>query len=247
MEENAQHKSVPQKSPNYPNISLEEAITNVKALYDKDGKAGAPKGVALKYWGYNSESGPAVRTISALKKFGLTQDKQGRIVPTQRAIDLLVYPKNSERYAVALQEAALSPRIYKDLWEKYKDGFPSDEALKAELISEENFNPKQVNGFLSDFRKTLAYAGLAHAESGEPIPEGRMTMDQPGQSVNLRPNVPGAFQRLANSFPIPLRNQNQAVLTFNKLPVDEADLEVIKKWIELLKGNLTAAADQENL
>lgn len=166
-----EHKSIPQKSPNYPNMSLDEAIGKAKILYEKDGKAGAPKKVVLAHLGYNTESGPALRTISTLRKFDLITDKDGRILPSQRAIDLLVYPKNSERYISSLRGIALKPIIYNKLWNKYQDGFPSDEALKAELIDEYNFNPKQVERFIYDFKKTVEYAGL-DSKGSSSFPDG---------------------------------------------------------------------------
>jgi hypothetical protein len=160
METRSEHKSIPQKSPNYPNMSLEEAISKARVLYDKDGKAGAPKKVGLAHLGYNTLSGPALRTLSTLRKFDLITDKDGRIIPSQRSIDLLVYPKNSERYIAALRGIALKPIVYNKLWNKYQDGFPSDASLKAELIDEYNFNPKQVDRFIADFKKTIEFAGL---------------------------------------------------------------------------------------
>ncbi len=248
MEGKTEHKPTLQKSPNYPNTSLDEAIVKVKILYEKDGKAGAPKKVALGYWGYNTESGPALRTISALKKFGLTEDKQGRIVPTQRAIDILIFPKENERYVNAIKEAALSPKIYNDLLNKYKDGFPSDESLKAELISEQNFNPKQVDGFLYDFRRTLEFVGLQPGESYEPVLGDEVKMDQPTQPVQ-RPSgggtPPPAIRRLLNEFPIPLRKQNMATIAFNKLPLDKADLLLLKQWIDLMEANLTEPTENQ--
>jgi hypothetical protein len=237
-----EHKSVPQKSPNYPSMSLDEAIAKAKTLYEKDGKVGAPKKVALEHLGYKVESGASARTISALKKFDLISDLNGRIVPTQRAIDLLVYPADSDRFKASLKHCALNPKIYRTLWAEYSNGFPSDAALKAELIDRHNFNPNQVDGFLNDFRKTIQFAGLTQDSEGEEQIEEEMPeqprMDQPGQPVNPR-TTPGAFQRLANSYPIPLKNQNQATLVFNKLPVEKDDLNKIKLWIELFEESLT--------
>ncbi len=248
--EQTEHKSQPQKSPNYPSMDLEAAISKVKVLFDKDGKVGAPKKVALAHLGYNVESGSSARTFSALRKFDLIMDVGERIVPSQRAIDIIVYPKDSEKYSNALRGAALNPKIYGTLLDKYKDGFPSDESLKAELIDQFNFNKNQVQGFLHDFRRTMEFAGVRPGEGDAPLPEGEVKMDQPNQSVQTRSgslSVQGGKPNLLiNSFPIPLRKQNMATIMFSKLPLDKADLDLLKKWIDLMQANLTepAANDQ---
>ena len=38
---------------------------------------------------------------------------------------------------------------------------PSDQTLRSELIADRGFNPKAVDGFLKDFRASLAYAGIS--------------------------------------------------------------------------------------
>ncbi len=261
------HKPTLQKSPNYPFMGLEIAIDKARLLYEKDGKAGAPRVVALKYWGYNNpRSGSAGRTVSALKKFGLTEDKGGRIVPSQSTIDLLVYPKESDKYKQAIRSCSLKPKIYRDLWEKYKNGLPSNEALRAELIAEQNFNPKQVDAFIDNFRKTLHFAGLLNeydSESGRELYDQdslNETMDSMMDDLGSQGNQAAGTHVASNalcapyevlqqastsqpaltkSFPIPLKNQNQAVLSFSKLPVDRSDLDLLKKWIDLLESNLT--------
>jgi hypothetical protein len=45
----------------------------------------------------------------------------------------------------------------------------------------------------------------------------------------------------ANTFPIPLRKQNQAMLSFARMPLEKSDLELLKKWIDLMEENLTEA------
>ena len=48
----------------------------------------------------------------------------------------------------------------------------------------------------------------------------------------------------SNSFPITLKNQNLAMLSFDQLPVDESDIELLKKWIDLFKENLTEQREE---
>jgi hypothetical protein len=311
METHSGHKSIPQKSPNYPSMSFQEAISKAKILYEKDGKVGAPKKSALEHLGYKVESGASARTLSALRKYDLIADQNGRIVLTQHAIDLLVYPKESERYRAAIKHCSLSPKIYRTLWDEYGNGFPSDQTLKAELIDRHNFNPNQVAGFLKDFKNTIEFAGLSSEDTGERLKIGdyvrwesqgaiqfeskRITgvsddgnfafiegsntglpMDQlmkvtashgeeaaAASSNNpfagLRPQAitphtgawsgPGRTSGTmvsTNTFPIPLKRQNQAMLSFARMPLEKSDLELLKSWIDLMGENLTEALPQED-
>ena len=51
---------------------------------------------------------------------------------------------------------------------------------------------------------------------------------------------------LTNLFPIPLKKQNQATIGFARLPLEKADLQVLKQWIDLMAENLTEEAPPEN-
>jgi hypothetical protein len=150
------------RSPAYPAISLGAAIERVKALYDEDKTAVIPTSAAAKHIGFATAHGQAMMCLSALRKFGLVEyPGNGRVMVTRRAVEILTFPEGHERKIKALQEAALSPAIYLELFEKYQySGLPSNEAISAELIADRGFNPSAVDSFLSDFRDSLEYARL---------------------------------------------------------------------------------------
>jgi hypothetical protein len=149
------------RSPNYPAVGLREAMVRVEALYDADKKAGAPIDSALKHMGFTSRHGKAMAVLSALKKFGLVEDVGGRIIPTKRAIEIIVLSEDDPRRLTALREAALGPDIYRELVDQFKDsGMPSDQSLMAELEAYKGFNPNAVEEFVADFRDSLNFAGL---------------------------------------------------------------------------------------
>lgn len=156
------------RSPNYPAVSLPEAIERVGRLYAADKKAGAPLDAALKHMGFSGKHGKSMMVLSALRKFGLTEDTGGRIVPTQRAVEILVLPKDDHRRLNAVRDAALSPEIHRELFDEYSsNGLPSDETLKSELIAFKGFNPNAVEDFVRDFRATLEFASLSDDDGVE--------------------------------------------------------------------------------
>src|SRR5208283_1840463 len=77
------------RSPSYPTIGLREGVDRLGKFYKVDGKAGAPPPIAVKHMGYGSAHGAAYSALSALKKFGLVAESNGRIVPTQRALEIV--------------------------------------------------------------------------------------------------------------------------------------------------------------
>jgi hypothetical protein len=149
------------RSPNYPAVGLREAVDRAKKFYTADGKAGAPSKLAAVHIGFSKPHGQAMSVLAALKRFGLIIDAGGRVVPTQRAIEILNLPESDPRRRIAISEAALSPPIYKELVEKHrKTGLPNRDVLEAELVAYKSFNPAAVKGFVSDLLDTLEYAGI---------------------------------------------------------------------------------------
>ncbi len=150
-----------QRSPNYPAIGLRSALERVGRLYAADKKAGAPLDAAYRHMGFAGRNGKSAVVLSALKKFGLIEDVNGRVAPTQRAVEILVLSKDDPRRLKAIKEAALSPDIYRDLYERYREvGIPSEETLKSELIAYSQFNPNAVDDFVQSFMETLDFASI---------------------------------------------------------------------------------------
>jgi hypothetical protein len=149
------------RSPNYPTVGLREAVDRLKKFMKEDGRAGATPEIAARHIGFATAHGLAYSVLSALKKFDLVADKDGRVVPTQRAIEITSLPETDERRARAIREAAVLPQIYAELIEQYRaTGLPGDETLEGELKAYKGFNPNAVKEFIKAFRETLEFAGL---------------------------------------------------------------------------------------
>jgi hypothetical protein len=103
--------------------------------------------------------------LSALKKFDLVTTVDGRVVPTGRAIQILDHPEGDARRQGAIQDAALSPDLYRELSGQYaQTGIPpNDDTLASEVIAAKGFNQAAVGGFVRNFRQTLQFAGITTA------------------------------------------------------------------------------------
>src|SRR5216683_2636418 len=107
-EEATSDKKTRHRSPAYPAVGLREAIDRVGKLYKADGKAGAPPKLAAVHIGFATAHGQALGILAALKKFGLVTEVNGRIVPSQRAIEILNLPPSDARRVQAIKDAALA-------------------------------------------------------------------------------------------------------------------------------------------
>jgi effector-binding domain-containing protein len=160
------------RSPGYPMISLEEAVQKTKILWDQDKNNSIPKHAAFEHLGYKKEGGYGARVISALKQFGLISDTEGDIKLTNEAVDLALHEQHDDIYIETIKKLAIKPIIYAKLYNEYNGNLPSDTTLKARLIKDEKFNADKVNGFISDFRRTIEFANLYKSEEihGTEIP-----------------------------------------------------------------------------
>lgn len=149
----------------YPFIDLEQAIGQARRFYAEERKSSVPVASAFKHFGYSESSSGGRQTISALLQFGLLEDegrKESRNVKlTNRALTILLAASDSAERADALRESARMPKIYAELLAKYGEELPSDSTLNYYLRKDKDFNPKTVDAFIKDFRKSLAFAGGA--------------------------------------------------------------------------------------
>lgn len=169
------------RSPNFPAFDLGEALELAQLLYEREGRAATREGVIVTHWGYGSLSGRARRKLAALKHFGLLEGEgsgKGKLMRLSvLALKILLDPdRQSAAYVQALREAALKPVLIKHLYEEYRNGLPSDETIKYNLLLDKKFTERAANQFVPVFRKTLKIAQLldphpgAKAEPERPAP-----------------------------------------------------------------------------
>ncbi len=174
---NTEKRTKPRKrSPAYPSLSIKEAIAKTKAIYDEEAQHSISPEIALSHWQYEPTSGNGMRAVAALKQFGLLKEIGSRgdreLVLTELAMDIIMPPDDDPNEPLSsIQKAVLAPKIYKELWDRYKDsGLPSDQNLKRVLVREMDFNSTSVPNFSRRFRDSLAFAKLSNSgiiENGE--------------------------------------------------------------------------------
>src|SRR5436309_1153755 len=127
--------AVKERSPNYPSVTLEQAVEHVRRFYEVHRRSATPYAVAATVLGFNTLSGPAKSRIGALKQYGLLDvDKQGYLRLSERGLTLAISSPASPEHLKALQAAALSPAIFAEIYRDKQDA--SDDTIRYYLVRE---------------------------------------------------------------------------------------------------------------
>lgn len=165
------------RSPSYPAIDLQVAMSKVDLIRQAEGNNYTSIGVALTDMGYGDKSGPGFAALSALKKYGLI-DEEGsgqarRIRVSELANRILLDTREDKTERERLiKKAALSPSIYKNLWQKYGYEAPSNATLRHYLIFDRKFSDNASDQVIKTYNKTINFAQLSAAD--EVVPAGQL-------------------------------------------------------------------------
>src|ERR1700733_4547742 len=159
------------RSPAYPYVNLEGALNRVKQFYEKEQRNAANIYIAATHWGFEKDSSSGQQTIAALISFGLMSDdgsgdkRTVRLTQDALRIHLDTRPDSSER-AELIKKCALSPKIHRQIWEKWGADLPSDADLRHSLLFdwETPFNENSVDFFIGEYKSTISFAKLTDSD-----------------------------------------------------------------------------------
>jgi len=142
---------------------LELAVRRAGELWEHEHHYQAAVPTIMAHWGYGAKSGGGFAALAALKSFGLLEDQGAgadrKAWLSKLAQDILTAENEADRSAY-VRTAALTPPVHAMLWEQYKSRLPSDQSLALFLTRERNFTPSGASELISEWKRTLAYAGL---------------------------------------------------------------------------------------
>jgi len=256
MNDATAHKPKRDRSPAYPGIDLAQAIDRANALYEAERKNAAPIEAVLHHWGYSPGSGRGLVTLAALKHFGLLIDegsgdrRQARLTP--RALRIILDSRDdSVERGRAIREAALEPKIHRELWRKYEGDLPSDATLKTYLSLEKSFTDRAVRNFIPQFRRTVAFAELENspdeieAPEVDPMdPSTGMGSSTEGAPINPSPAPTPATNSEIRSVQLPLSGTSW-VSVQGPFPLSEASWAQMISMLEAMKPGLTTPEDTD--
>jgi hypothetical protein len=245
------------RSPSHPSLSLEEAIQQARVFYTKENFTRAAPEVALSHWDYGAKSSSGLRTLAALLHYGLLSEqgvgKDRRVWLSERAKSILLIPDESDPDRIqAIREAAVSPKIYKTLWDKWGPNLPSDSNMEYELVRHYDFNPGSVPGFIKDFKATIDFAKLAESDRLSPGEgEGQRTKHAGENGIRRDPPPPdtrtgGTMPDIQRTdakpldLPIPLIGGGQATLRV-PIPLSEENYQHLTTMLTSMLGGMKPA------
>lgn len=242
------------RSPEHPIFDLHSAIERAEQLYNKAMMNWLPVNLALQYWDYSPKSSWGKRAVAALKHYGLleeddaSEERRVKLTPLAQRIIRDKRP-NSEERKRGVREAALNPKIYREVWEEWsgRADLPSGEQMAHELEWEWKFNPNAIEGFIRDFNSTIDFANLKKG----PILSEDETDSTKGESDEVNPPPPpptrkeaqlsgGKVDRRVELFDlsIPLLGGGTAVLSTPR-PLSEDNFQLLHQALDLFKGSIT--------
>lgn len=182
-----------QRSPRAPSIDLQTALERAKQFYAAEKGNAAPVDSALGHWGYKGRSGTALTTLASLKQYGILIDEGAgskrmvRLSPS--ALQIIRDPREvSAERDLAIREAALTPKIHRQVWDEHPEGLPSDETLQWHLLNKHGFTDSGAREFVGQFRRTIAFAKL---DESSPVEEDagyeERYPDRPSSDVSQPP------------------------------------------------------------
>jgi hypothetical protein len=176
------------RSPNYPALSLKEALEKIASVYRALHNHGAPREVIAKAIGYTGLNGASATAISALNKYGLLERNGDEHRVSDRARRILT-PLSDEEKAQAIREAAFAPELFAELAEKFPGRAPNEDLLKN-YISRKGFAPGALSMVIQAYLETsemVSSLGSAYDSNSPNQEEGSMPELNHHQSAPVRP------------------------------------------------------------
>ena len=141
----------------FPQIALEQAIGFAKKLVAKTHTGPQPEQIILK--GVFNSSGPQGQIrASALKQFGLLEGESSAYTATSLARNVNSAP--SEELQPLLQQAFLSPKLFKDLFDTFQSDTVSAAKIRQQALKL-GVHPDNGDRAVELFVESAVFAGVA--------------------------------------------------------------------------------------
>lgn len=237
------------RSPKAPVITLIEAVELVKKLQSQIGRAKVSAETVSKAIGHSTITGASLTKIASLSQYQLIDREKGNILISQLAVRIL-HPTSNEQSQQSLQQAALAPPVFNELFRDYRDS--SEEVITSHLVQ---------NGFTIDRAKRVARVFKSNAEYLSPDSTVISSADYEDEAVNAVENAPSLpttsvstgtkMETSATVIPkqiaalspstnvlahyvIPL-GENEATLMFTGKSLSPEDFSALIDYVELFK------------
>ncbi len=156
------------RSPEYPSITLQEAIEKAAVLYEQDHGNSAARTVIAQHFRSTTKSSAFMQWVASLQRFGLLEAvgdaKNRELQLTKLALDILVLDEDDTKRWEAIRRAALKPAIHSRMWKEWGANSPSDSKIQHYLITQEGFKPPAASDLVKKYKKTILFAKLGECD-----------------------------------------------------------------------------------
>jgi hypothetical protein len=162
------------RSPSYPGFDLSEAIEYIAKFHKVERTNSVEREVAAKALGYSGLTGRSATVLSNLIQYGLIERTGKNEVRVSRlAVDVL-YPDDDSKKVDALRAASDNPELFKKIGERFRDGMPSEAALRAFLIKE-GFTDTAIPSVTASYLRTVRFVEdeIGRDSNGRVAPRGQ--------------------------------------------------------------------------
>jgi len=235
------------RSPNYPAISLPEAVKRIAMIYKQEQRHPADKEVIAKHIGYGSLNGGSNAVISALAKYGLLvpTGKGDQLKLSEEALDIIIHDRGEPDRVKAIQKTAFTPSLFNELYGLYGANLPSGHSLRSTLLKR-GFNEKTVDSVIRAFRDTIEFVNMETEGSNmESVDEPQETLMQTQTPKQASPDSGNTVR--SDLAPSPSLdkglNESEYVLTFKPAQNIKVRVEITSTG----SGTLTQDAFQKTI
>jgi hypothetical protein len=141
----------------YPAIGLRDAVEKVEALFHKEHRNPMSPETVVHHLGYGSLNGASVRTLSALKKYGLLEGRGNDLVISNDAITIIADKAVEDQAdrAAALEKALIADSLFGELRNRFGDQV--SEVNVTSYLVKKGFNPDSAKRASASFLDSLTF------------------------------------------------------------------------------------------
>jgi hypothetical protein len=188
------------RSPNYPALSLPDALARVAKIHNAEQHLAAPREVIVKHLGYGGLNGASIKVLSAIQKYGLIEEVAGDRVRVSQLAVAILHPGSDKEKSDAIKTAAFMPPLFSEMASEWEGQQPSDHNLRSYLIRR-NFAQDALDRVIQSYRETIELvareSGAYDSPEAEPVASDAVVSPMSG---NLQAAEPASPTKGADAF-----------------------------------------------
>ena len=230
------------RSPAYPSITIDDAVERARVLYKIEGKHPTLAQTAASHWGYKPRSSGGLKTIAALKAYGLL-DAEGSGATRKVAVSgdglkiVMDERADSPERESKISDLAIKPKILAEMWNLYGTNLPSNDTIKHFLVVERDYNPNAVDDIIKVYRSAAQRRTAAIMSEFDDISDEQ-------KAPNDESTAPTGGEIPMKQDTFTLDEGNVTIQWPSKL--SEASFEDLTDWLEIMARKMKRAVTKEN-